>query len=136
MVGSRKIFTTDVVGARRVVPLLMLFIFFCISAFARDDGRDPLMSAIDMDGFNKGISTDVQWSQNPFVKPASGVAVDELKLRGIVYSKADAAAVIGSQVVRAGDKLGYNDVVQIDKSFVILRNENGLFRLALTAEDQ
>lgn len=89
------------------------------------------LSGLNVQGFEQKAEGKALWRNNPFIQPANDVAVSELDLSGIVYNDEAAAAIINGEIVKAGDKMGYNEIVAVEKEHVILRNENGLFRLSL-----
>ncbi len=90
------------------------------------------LSGLNLKDFDSQTKNEVAWQNNPFVKPASDVAVGELSLTGIIYSQTRSAAIINSQIVEIGDKIGSHEVVSIEPSGqVVLRTESGLFRLKM-----
>ncbi len=94
-----------------------------------------LQAARPLSGLNTKDFFDVQktltkWQNNPFIQRGDTAGIDELVLFAIVYNKDNAAALINNQIVKTGDKIGSLEVVSIEKQQVILRNENGVFKLS------
>lgn len=114
----------------RIKTTLIAVLLLCASLLAHAEQK-PL-SGLNVEEFDQKTTTPTNWGNNPFVVPLNDVAISELKLTGIVYSVTDKGAIIGNQLVTIGDKIGSNEVVAIEKSRVILRNENGLYSLAIS----
>lgn len=110
---------------------LLVFLASCILLPVSGMAGQKTLSGLDLDGFKESSSTVIDWDKNPFVQPAGDVALDELKLTGVIYNPEKQAAILDDQVVEVGDKIGYSEVLEIGKTYVILRNENGMFRLSL-----
>ncbi|MBI2091583.1 MAG: hypothetical protein HYT75_01120 [Deltaproteobacteria bacterium] len=108
----------------------VLVLAFALSASA-EQGKKAL-SGLNIEEFEQKKERPTDWSKNPFVIPAADVAVSELKLSGIVYSEKESAAIVSDNIVKIGDKIGSNEVVAIEKMRVVIRNENGLFGIALS----
>lgn len=119
---------SKVYGVRCLLIALVIVLPLVLQA---TPSADQTLSGLNIEQFEERTDEPVSWTNNPFVQPADDVAVSELKLTGIVYSPEDSAAIINDTVVRLDDKIGYNEVVGIEKSAVVLRNENGIFRLSL-----
>ncbi len=95
-----------------------------------------LLSVIFLSGLNHIDFWDVEkkpgeWSKNPFVKNGQNLALEDLSLFAIVYSKNHSAALINEQIVQVGDKISGFEVVSIEKSEVVIRGETGVFKLNL-----
>lgn len=90
------------------------------------------ISGLNLEGFETQKDEGLDWSKNPFVQTVEDVTVHELVVTAIVYHPDNAAALINGQVVRKGDHIGISEVVDILEKQVVLRNDAGLFRLALT----
>jgi hypothetical protein len=116
MAGNKKIF---------IIAILIVFI---ISFSAQAEKKK--LSGLNTQDFEDTDLSNVAWGNNPFVIPANAVPVSDLRLTGIVYGIEDSAAIINDQVVRVGDKIGYNEIVGIEKERVIVRNDNGLFGIS------
>ncbi|MFH1356642.1 MAG: hypothetical protein ABII18_05860 [bacterium] len=117
------------VGIDAYKIIFFFFVLFITSSVTM--ATEPL-SGLNLKDFNTQTSEQVTWQNNPFVRPANEVSVGELALTGIVSSKDRAAAIINGQIVEKGDKIGSHVVVSIEEpSLVILRTENGLFRLKM-----
>lgn len=97
----------------------------------RAEEKTKTLSGLNLEDFSQGVPKSIDWGKNPFLKPVHDVAVDELLLTGIVYREDDRAALINGRMIRKGDKIGTNEVVEIEPERVILRNENGIFELSL-----
>ena len=102
--------------------------FFLIGSLAHAAGEKTL-SGLNLQDFENKKEGEIVWSNNPFVRPAGEITLDEMKLTGIAYSVEGSAAIVNDQIVRKGDKIGSNEVVGIEKNKVIIRNEDGLFSL-------
>ena len=72
----------------------------------------------------------LDWKDNPFMQRGEEASLDDLTLFAIVYNKNKAAALVNNQIVKKGDKIGSFEVVSIEKQEVILRNDNGIFKLS------
>ncbi|MBU0505273.1 hypothetical protein KJ708_04695 [bacterium] len=117
------------VGIDAYKIIFFFFVLFITSSVTM--ATEPL-SGLNLKDFNTQTNEQVTWQNNPFVRPANEVSVGELALTGIVSSKDRAAAIINGQIVEKGDKIGSHVVVSIEEpSLVILRTENGLFRLKM-----
>ncbi len=114
----------------RAKTILIVILLLGLASFAHADQK-PL-SGLNIDEFDQKTATTSNWGNNPFVVPLNDVAISELKLTGIVYSDSNKGAIIGNQLVIIGDKIGSNEIVAIEKARVILRNENGLYSLAIS----
>ena len=102
----------------------ILLFFVCLSLHA---GR-PLsgLNTRDFLGITKNL---LDWKDNPFIQRSEELTLDDLTLFAIVYNKNKAAALINNQIVKKGDKIGSFEVLSIEKQEVVLRNENGIFKL-------
>jgi hypothetical protein len=121
-------------GDKTAINAAVVLALLGLSLFAHADQK-PL-SGLNLDEFDQKAKTSTNWGNNPFVVPLNDVAISELKLTGIVYSDTNKGAIIGNQLVVIGDKIGSNEVVAIERSRVILRNENGLYSLAISGGDK
>lgn len=107
------------------MPLIKVLLFFvCLSLHA---GR-PL-SGLNTQDFLDVTKKLLNWKDNPFIQRGEESTVDDLTLFAVVYNKNNAAALINNQIVRKGDKIGSFEVLSIEKQEVVLRNENGIFKL-------
>ena len=61
------------------------------------------------------------WGRNPFVLGAGGFSFAELRLTGIFWDEKAPYALINDVVVKAGDMVSGNQVVDITKESVVLR---------------
>ncbi len=91
------------------------------------------LSGLNTQEFDNKSKQSINWQNNPFVQPANDVAVSDLKLTGIAYSKTSAAVIINDQVLDKGDKIGSHEVVDISANNVVMKNENGVFNLSFKA---
>ena len=89
------------------------------------------LSGLNLEEFEQKTDDKMMWRGNPFVQPANDVSVSDLRLTGVVYSELKAAAIVNDQIVEEGDKIGYNEILEIEPTRVILRNDNGLFSITL-----
>ncbi len=88
------------------------------------------LSGLNTTDFQNAPKNQVEWKNNPFVRQEDDAGIQELTLFAIIYNKSKAAALIDDQIVEAGDKIGSAEIIQIEKQQVVLRNENGVFRLS------
>ena len=103
--------------------------YLLLLAWAVDLQAGPLLSGLNSKDFNQVQKSSLEWKGNPFIQQVEESGIDELKLLAIVYSKNKAQALINSQIVKKGDKIGSFKVVSIERQSVILRNDNGIFNL-------
>ncbi len=113
----------------RISLFIILFILLPVIGIAQEGQKT--LSELNLQGFEQKQDDGMVWKNNPFVRPANEVAASELKLTGIVWSPQKNAVIINDEVLSVGDKIGFNELVGIEPTHVILRNENGLFSLAL-----
>lgn len=75
----------------------------------------------------------VVWSRNPFFPKASSsqTVASSLVLNGIAWDEKFPQAVINNRIVRAGEQIGGNKVVKIERSFVVLNDGVNQFELRL-----
>ena len=73
----------------------------------------------------------LKWTRDPFVHSSNSVVTRNLKLVGIVWDGEESRALIGDAIIRIGDKIGGNTVVDIKKERVILNDGAELFELKL-----
>jgi hypothetical protein len=127
MVGNKKRTWT---WAFFIWPILLIF-----SGVQGEGRQNGAFSGLDLEGFEGGDRSKengLLWRDNPFVEEVEDFSVTDLVLTGIVYGDVDRAALINDHPVRKGEKIGSHEVVEIEKNHVVLRNENGLFRLSFT----
>jgi hypothetical protein len=89
---------------------------------------EPL-SGLNMEDFEASAGKSPKWESNPFVKYGDAPATKQMILYGIVWNESKALALINSDVVKVGDKVGTSQVVAIEKAKVILRNSDGLYQI-------
>ncbi|MFH1654312.1 MAG: hypothetical protein ABIE74_09720 [Pseudomonadota bacterium] len=116
-----------------IVVIICLFASFNLNA---QEAQGKPLSGLNTQGFEEITGDKMIWRNNPFVQPVDDVAVNELALTGIVYSKDDSAALVNNQVVREGESIGFNEVVEIEENRVIFKNENGFFSVPLRNVEQ
>ncbi|MFH1874379.1 MAG: hypothetical protein ABH859_04245 [Pseudomonadota bacterium] len=120
---------------KRALFWMLLCLFLLVPVLAGTQQGQPNtkedLSGLDLGGFEQVAEDGIKWRNNPFIQPADDVALDELKLTGIVYNPDDAAVIINDRIIKKGEQIGFNTIVEITNDFVILRNETGLFRLSL-----
>jgi len=76
----------------------------------------------------------LEWGRDPFFSSYSSVSLKgggNLSLKGISYSKDNPAALINTDVVFVGDKVGRAEVLEIKKNEVFLREGERKFILRL-----
>ena len=115
---------------RRCLSCFMFFVSLFVFSSPCFAGERAL-SGLNYEDFEKGAVQKMVWKDNPFVQPADDVAVSDLRLTGIVYGETDAAAIINDRIVLEGEKIGFSEILDIERYRVILRNENGIFNLVL-----
>lgn len=114
-------------GSRLLVLLMISFWTF----FAHATEPSKPLSGMNVEDFQQKSKEGLRWENNPFVQPVDGASVHDLNLMAIIFREGDAAALINGQVVREGETIGFSQVVHITKKTVILKNENGIYSLAL-----
>lgn len=76
---------------------------------------------------------DIPWGRDPFDMkislPESDWGVAGIKLEGIMWDEKEPYAIINGEVVKKGDKLGKNTVIQIEKDAVIISDGTKGYRL-------
>ena len=101
-----------------------LLFFACLSLNA----ERPL-SGLNTRDFLDVTKNLLDWKDNPFIQRSEESTIDDLTLFAIVYNKNKAAALINNQIVKKGDQIGSFEVLTIERQEVVLRNENGIFKL-------
>ncbi len=122
---------------RRWTSTLSLLSLFLIFSFARgEETGSRAFSGLDWKGFEEGTPSEgrLLWQDNPFIESVDDFSVTDLILTGIIYSEKNRAALINDRFVRKGEKIGSHEVIEVGKNHVVLRNENGLFRLSFSGE--
>lgn len=90
------------------------------------------LSGLNLEDFKSTPDARSQeWGSNPFVKYGDNPQAKQMILYGIVHGPHKAMALINSEVVRVGDKIGSSEVVSIERGKVILRNDDGLFQITM-----
>lgn len=112
---------------------LYAFWFLCLSTFSLAQGPRTL-SGLNVEGLQQGKGKELRWKDNPFVQPVESLDVQDLHLTAVVAGDRDSACLINGEVLRVGDKIGFSEVVHIEKDHVVLRNENGIFGLSLKGQ--
>ena len=86
---------------------------------------------------NKNKKTQI-WTQNPFLNHAAQKSLVAQKLFAIAYHHDDSSknsfALIGSNIVKVGDKIGQAEIMAIEKNTVIIRNQNGIFKITFGSQ--
>ena len=75
---------------------------------------------------------DLTWGRDPFMlgdKGEKGERPEQLVLDGIIWDKTNQYAIINNEVVKAGDIVNGNTVIEIKKDSVLL--DNGTERVTL-----
>lgn len=106
---------------------------FLLSLFAAPLLAQPSkpLSGLNLEGLRETKRGELRWQDNPFVQPVEPLDVQDLSLTAIVSGKSDSACLINGEVLRVGNKIGFSEVLHIEKNHVVLRNENGIFSLSL-----
>lgn len=115
----------------RIILYFSLFIFHFSLAYAQTS--KPL-SGLNVEGLQQGKGKELRWKDNPFVQPVESLDVQDLRLTAVVAGDRDSACLINGEILRVGDKIGFSEVVHIEKDHVVLRNENGIFGLSLKGQ--
>ncbi|MDO8493739.1 MAG: hypothetical protein Q7S68_00170 [Deltaproteobacteria bacterium] len=89
------------------------------------------LSGVNTEDFEQPPSDELRWEKNPFIQSTEALGIQDLQLTAIVYNPTDAACLINGKVLRKGERIGGAEILHIEQKQVVLRNENGLFRLAL-----
>jgi hypothetical protein len=76
------------------------------------------------------------YESNPFVKYGDTPQTKQLTLYGIIHGNSKSLALINSEIVKVGDKIGSTQVVSIEKEKVILRNADGLFQISFRGTNE
>lgn len=76
-------------------------------------------------------STYKAWKKSPFIKTGGYETTSDLALKGIIGSGSNLKAMIGDSIVRKGDKIGNNKVIDIKKDRVILNDGVADFEIKL-----
>lgn len=72
------------------------------------------------------------WGRDPFTLPKTPVDISvELKLKGIMWDKDNPLTIINGKVLKRGDKIGTNTVIDIKQDRVILSDGDREFELKL-----
>jgi hypothetical protein len=108
---------------KRIKYLPLLFLAFDLQASQPKSG----LNTKDFSDPKKGT---LDWKGNPFIQQGETSGIDELTLYAVVHNQDNAQALINSQIVKKGDKIGTFTVVSIQRQSVILRNDNGVFNLS------
>src|SRR5882724_6171208 len=88
-----------------------LLLFF----FAFDLHAGQFLSGLNTQDFGDVKTSTLNWQDNPFIQHVEESGIDELTLFAIVYSTQKAQALINSQIVKKGDKIGSFTVVSIEQ---------------------
>lgn len=108
----------------------LLLLLLNLPLYADTKAPDPL-SGLNLEDFkNSSERGDPKWESNPFVKYGDSPQTKQLVLYGIVQGAGKALALINSEIVKVGDKVGSSEVVAIEKQKVVLRNSDGLYQIS------
>lgn len=121
----------------RGVKFLLLIPYFLLltSGLFANEKTKPL-SGLNVEGLQEEKGKELRWKDNPFVQPVESLDVQDLHLTAVVQGEKEAACLINSEVLRVGEKIGFSEVIHIEKDHVVLRNENGIFGLSLKGQAQ
>ena len=109
--------------------LLSIIISGNATAASVQQGTKPL-SGLNLEDFNSNKQSEVDWGTNPFVKYGDAFQTKQMALYGIIIGPGKSMALINSDIVKVGDKLGTSEVIAIEKQKVILRNADGLYQIS------
>ena len=77
-------------------------------------------------------SAHSSWGRDPFTLPKAPVDISvELKLKGIMWDRDNPLTIINGKVLKKGDKIGSNTVIDIKRDRVILSDGDREFELKL-----
>lgn len=94
---------------------------------------EPL-SELNLEDFQSAVRESEGIDSNPFVKNGDAPQAKQMQLLGIVHRPGGSLALINSEVVKVGDKIGASTVIAIEKHKVVLRNEDGLFQITMKGQ--
>lgn len=115
--------------------ILSLSLLWGMVAWA-DQPRDPLLG-INVEDFSETKKNGkLNWDKNPFIQPSKEADIGALRVEMIVFSPTFSSALINGEIVKEGDKLGSVEVVKIYQKHLILRSEDGVFRLELRGKEK
>lgn len=89
------------------------------------------LSGVNLGEFDTTTPGQLKWENNPFVRTTESVGMQDMRLMAIVYRPGNAAALINGRIVKEGDRIGDNQVVHIEATRVVMRNEDGIFSLTM-----
>lgn len=95
---------------------------------------DELLSFVATAKQKRAKTSYNSWGGNPFILQLSSKTITKLILNGIVWDKVTPRAIISNDIVRIGDKIGNNTVVDIKQDRVILNDGTSNFELRLGQE--
>ena len=111
--------------SRKTPTWLLASLFACSPLMA----TEPL-SGLNLEDFQSPSKKgEPDWQSNPFIKYGDTPQTKQLTLYGIIHGNSKALALINSDIVQVGDKIGSSEVVAIERQKVILRNSDGLFQI-------
>lgn len=96
--------------------------------------ENKLLSFVSTSEQKRAKTSYGSWGGNPFVLQLSSRTITKLVLNGIVWDKVTPRAIISNDIVRIGDKIGNNTVVDIKQDRVILNDGTSNFELRLGQE--
>lgn len=112
------------------VMIIIACLFPCSHSLADIPRPEPL-SGLNLEDFQSSLHVEPEWDSNPFVKSGDALQTKQMMLLGIIYGKEKSMALINSEIVQVGDKIGSSEVVAIEKQKVVLRNDDGLTQISL-----
>lgn len=117
----------------KILPAYLgLFAWLFLGANAFGNMQDPApLSGLNLEDFQTGSEKNQEWSSNPFIKYGDNPQAKQMRLFGIVVGPNKAMALINSEVVQVGDKIGSSEIVSIERKKVILRNDDGIFQITM-----
>jgi hypothetical protein len=89
------------------------------------------LTELNLKDFSDNKDVDLNWDKNPFVQPLKETDISTLRVSMIVYSSDQRSVMINGEVLHEGDRRGGIEVVKIHQKYVILRSDDGIFRLEL-----
>lgn len=116
--------------SKKATRYLGISLLVCTPLFAGVKSPEPL-SGLNLEDFQgTGKKSEPNWQSNPFVKYNDTPQTKQLTLYGIIRGASQSLALINSEIVKVGDKIGSSEVVSIERQKVILRNSDGLFQIS------
>lgn len=116
--------------SRKALGTLCIYLLTCSPLLADIKKPPDPLSGLNLEDFQgSNRKGEKNWQSNPFVKYSDTPQTKSLTLYGIIIGPRS-LALINSEVVKVGDKIGGSEVVSIERQKVVLRNSDGLFQIS------